>query len=319
MADRVVAKVPDIIDYAKSISSFASGTDHGKDSIMSSSTTGGQALAHMSELATTGMLSGPEIFAEAYQVGGYLAVNAKSFQQFIQACGKGIQCTAMAAQAIATILHYTDADSAGKFDATEVAEAMAYAMGDPGADRPDGIPKQALGTKTQLDQDVENASQGGNQFDAIAFPNDPNATTTHYPGEYTTTTTYSDGSYRVVESYTVPGPNGSSTVHQTTRFYGSDGKEIANSAQTEDTEYGNGYRTTTRSEGGTTSKTTIHDDGAVDLTTTTKDGQGHEVTTSQHEDAPKEQDQPEKGPIEGWYDETHVDGSGSLGGAYGGY
>ncbi|MEV0839362.1 hypothetical protein AB0I55_07355 [Actinocatenispora sera] len=319
MADRVVAKVPDIIDYAKSISGFASGTGDHQDSIMSSSSTASQALGPMSELATTGMLGGPEVFAEAYQVGGYLAVNAKSFQQFVLACGKGIQCTAMAAQAIATILHYTDADSAGKFDATDVADAMAYAMGDPNAERPDGIPKQALGTKTQLDQDIENFNQGGNQFDAIAFPNDPNATTTHYPGEFTTTTTYSDGSYRVVESYTVPGPNGSSTVHQTTRFYGSDGKEIKNTAQTEDTEYGNGYRTTTRTEGNTTSTTTIHDDGAVDLSATTKDGEGHKVTTHHHEDAPDEQDKPEEGPIQGYYDKTHVDGSGSLGGAYGGY
>ncbi|BCJ33262.1 hypothetical protein Athai_07650 [Actinocatenispora thailandica] len=319
MADRVVAKVPEIVDYAKSISGLSSGTHHGKDSIMSSSTTANQALSNMSELVTTGLLGSPEVFAEAYQVGGYLAVNAKSFQQFIQACGKGIQCTAMAAQAIATILHYTDADSAGKFDATDVADAMAYAMGDPGAERPDGIPKKALGTKTQLDQDVENASRGGNQADAIAFPNDPNATTTHYPGEDTTTTTYSDGSYRVVESYLVTGANGSSTVHQTTRFYDSNGKEISNSAQTEDTEYGNGYRTTTRSEGGTTSSTTIRDDGSVDVTTTTKDAQGHPVTKNYHEDPPTQQDQPEKGPIEGWYDETHIDGSGSLGGAYGGY
>ncbi|BCJ32424.1 hypothetical protein [Actinocatenispora sera] len=318
MTDKVHADCTEIIKYAGqlvkiSVEPTGKETKPAQVAPMMATLSGTQALNQMSDLSynsftrsVTGDTAGQ--FQEGLKVAGYLAQNVAAFQQFIPDVTNGIQCCAMQAQGVGQILMFTDGGSAGKISAEDVTAALAYASGNPGAERPDGIPKDMFSQGTVADNQSKATS---NLPDAITDPDDPHATTFHQPGGYLTTTTYADGSYRVVESYTTIGANGMSVVRSKTTFYDKGGSEIKGSGESESTEYGNGYRTVTQHHGDTTVENVIHDDGSVDLKTTTKDAEGHEKVTVAHSDVPEEdKNAQDTGPMEGWENQAdRIDGS----------
>ncbi|MEV0839360.1 hypothetical protein AB0I55_07345 [Actinocatenispora sera] len=319
MADKVHADTAEIIHYAGQLTKIGKGKEAKAPMLVNLGST--QSLNQMSELSLnsfTNPASGDTAgqFQEALLVAGYLADNAASFSKFLPDVANGIQCCAMQAQGVGEILMYTDGGSAGSISAEDVANALAFASGDPNAKRPDGVPKELFKNGTFAEQQSQTLS---NQPASVSDPNSQFAETYTEPGAHMTTTTYLDGSMRVVSYYTTTNADGTYTNHTTTTVYDTDGKEIKNGGQTEDTKYGTGYHTTTRHEGNTTVETTVHDDGSVDMKTTTENAKGDPVVTESHtkvDDGAKPSD---NGPIENWEKQGHSDGGSQHDRTYAGY
>lgn len=318
MSDKVHADCTEIIKYAGKLSGMGGGK--GQKAPMIVGLSAAQPLNQMSQLSFNSFTKpGADTdgqFQEALLVAGYLADNVASFQQFIPDCTNGIQCCAMQAQGVGEILLYTDGGSAGSISAEDVAKALAFASGDPGAERPDGMPKDLFKDGTFADKQSEAMS---NQPQALSDPNSQFAKTYTEPGAHLSTTTYLDGSMRVVSSYTTTNADGTYTNHSTTTVYDENGKEVKNGGQTEDVTYGDGYHTTTRHEGNTTVETTVHDDGAVDMKTTTKDAAGNDKVTTSHTTASDNTTSSDAGPVEGWEKQGHTDGGSQDDQTYAGY
>jgi hypothetical protein len=319
MADKVHADAAAIIDYAGKLGGMGGSRDGKATSPAIIGLNATMPLNQMGEVLFQSFTRGTEVIQEAKLVAGYILDNIASFKQFIPDCTEGIQCCAMQAQGVGLILSYTDGSSAGEISAEDVNNALAYASGDPSAQRPDGLPKDQLKDGTWQDAQSK-AESGPQQAMAITDPNSQFAKNDpHEPGSNDTITRYLDGSYRVVTSYPTY-ENGKTGVHTETRYYTEGGKAIPNTGQVEDDTYGQQQETITRHEGDTTVSTTRHKDGSVEITTKTKDAKGDTHTTTTRTEASDTTSTADKGPIQTWEQDGHApDGSQGAVNIYGGY
>lgn len=207
---------------------------------------------------------------------------ASQFKAFFTDLQKGLQYIASASQVVADIYSTSDAESSATLN------DINFAFGDPGAKRPDGLPKY-LG-QTFQDYAMQHNTTASGPEAASADPSNPNpyglAKVTHADGTgYNVTTyTYPDGSKLEVSA----SPTGDGGIVNTTTIYGADGSVVTSQSTSrsqyktvqtdthQETVLGKDGKPTTKTVTGTT--TTVTDPKTGDQTITTESGGTKKVT-----------------------------------------
>lgn len=200
-----------------------------------------------------------------------LSENYSEFQAYLQHLGTALMNIGMAAQTVADAYANSDGWSAASLNAVD------YAFGISGAERPAGLPPWVDG-KTYFDLLREN--QGGTPPPGSALWRDGGEEST---SPYTSTrTAYGPNGERMV--VTTSSPPGGGTTYITTTIYGRDGQQISQSSQT--VSYyrdGNTNVQVTRNSDGTETerRTTYGDNGQqTGESTVNRDANGNETRST---------------------------------------
>ena len=266
-------------------------------------------LSQMGPMISMGLVnraaSQGQVFGEGVVVAQLMMDNQAKFSAFFKDVSAGIACIGNAAGVIAEAYNNSD-----NFNSASLSD-VAFAFNDPGATRPDGLPKGAP-TKGYVETQMEAAANAPQQPMAMTGA-DPVQVIYLPMGDVTYI--YADHSMKTVTTRSDSNSWAANTT--TTTTYVSGGKVVGQTTQVESTMRG-GYKsqTTTQSPsdkpnavGSSSTQVLTNPDGSMTVTTTTVGSDGKPVTGDPtHIAAPSSGNTADQGPIQAAEQQYHTMG-----------